>query len=65
VDLFRAERCFRKQGAEPVASASWYRAAQRERSLFDYLPSPGAAGGCQRAWHEWSGAGWYWLRGRL
>jgi uncharacterized SAM-binding protein YcdF (DUF218 family) len=65
VDLFRAVRCFRKQGAEPVASASWYRASRLEGSLFDYLPSPAAVVGCQRAWHEWLGALWYRLRDRI
>jgi uncharacterized SAM-binding protein YcdF (DUF218 family) len=64
-DLFRAVHCFRKQGAEPVASASWYRATRLEGSLCDYLPSPGAAGGCQRAWHEWLGVLWYRLRDRI
>lgn len=65
VDLFRAARCFQKQGAVPVASASWYRASGLEGTLFDYLPSPGAARGCQRAWHEWLGVLWYRLQGRI
>lgn len=65
VDLFRAARCFHKQGAEPIASASWYRAARLEGSWFDYLPSPAAVGGCQRAWHEWLGVLWYRLRDRI
>ena len=65
VDLCRAVRCFHKQGAEPVPSASYYRATQLEGSLFDYLPSPGAARGCQRAWHEWLGVLWYRLRDRI
>jgi uncharacterized SAM-binding protein YcdF (DUF218 family) len=65
VDLFRAIRCFHKQGAGPVPSASWYRATQLEGSLSNYLPSPGAARGCQRAWHEWLGALWYRFQDRI
>jgi uncharacterized SAM-binding protein YcdF (DUF218 family) len=65
VDLYRAVLCFRKQGVEPVPSASWYRAGRFEWSLFTFLPSPGAARANQRAWHEWFGVLWYRLRGRV
>jgi uncharacterized SAM-binding protein YcdF (DUF218 family) len=65
VDLFRAVRCFRKQGVEPLPSASHYRAGRFEWSLVAFLPSPGALRGCRRVWHEWLGAGYYWLRGRI
>jgi uncharacterized SAM-binding protein YcdF (DUF218 family) len=64
VDMFRAVACFRKQGLEVAPAACHYRAARLEGSVFDLLPSPGAARGCQRAWHEWLGAAWYRLRGR-
>ena len=64
VDLYRAVRCFRKQGIDPVPSASFYRTGTFEWSLFSFLPSPGAARGCQRAWHEWCGVLWYRLQGR-
>jgi uncharacterized SAM-binding protein YcdF (DUF218 family) len=64
-DLFRAVRCFRKQGVDPVPSASCYRTERFEWSLFAFLPSPGAAAGFERAWHEWAGALWYRLRGRI
>jgi uncharacterized SAM-binding protein YcdF (DUF218 family) len=65
VDLFRAVRCFRKQGVEPVPSASWYRAGRFEWSPTAFLPSPGAARGCQRVWHEWAGVLWYRLHDRI
>jgi uncharacterized SAM-binding protein YcdF (DUF218 family) len=65
VDLYRAVLCFRKQGVEPVPSASWYRARRFEWSLFAFLPSPEAARANQRVWHEWLGVLWYRLRDRV
>jgi uncharacterized SAM-binding protein YcdF (DUF218 family) len=65
VDLFRATRCFHKQGVEPAASASCYRASAFDWSLPSFLPSAGAARGVHRAWHEWVGAVWYRLQGRI
>jgi uncharacterized SAM-binding protein YcdF (DUF218 family) len=65
VDLFRAVRCFRKQGIEAIPSGCNYRATQFEYSLFEFLPSPGAAQGCRRVFHEWAGAVWYWWHGRI
>jgi uncharacterized SAM-binding protein YcdF (DUF218 family) len=65
VDLFRAERCFRKQGVEVVPSASDYGTANFEWSYLAFLPRPGAARLCQRVWHEWLGTLWYSLRGRI
>jgi uncharacterized SAM-binding protein YcdF (DUF218 family) len=65
VDLYRAVRCFRKQGVDPVPSPCYYRTGRFEWSLFTFLPSPGAALGCQRAWHEWCGVLWYRLQGRV
>lgn len=65
VDLYRAVGCFRKQGVGVVPSASFSRAGALEWSLFTFLPSPGAARGCERAWHEWAGVLWYRLQGRL
>jgi uncharacterized SAM-binding protein YcdF (DUF218 family) len=64
-DMFRAIACFRKQGVEVAPSACHYRATRLEGSYLDFLPSPVAGCGCQRAWHEWLGAGWYWLWGRI
>jgi uncharacterized SAM-binding protein YcdF (DUF218 family) len=64
VDMFRAERCFRKQGVACVPAPCHYR-ARFKWSPFTFLPSPGAVSGCQRAWHEWLGSGWYWLQGRI
>jgi uncharacterized SAM-binding protein YcdF (DUF218 family) len=65
VDLYRAVLCFRKQGVEPVPSASWYRAGGFVWEPVTFLPSPGAARGCQRVWHEWVGLLWYRLQDRV
>jgi uncharacterized SAM-binding protein YcdF (DUF218 family) len=65
VDMFRALRCFRKQGLEPTPSPCHYHATAFEVSFFAFVPSLGAAGACQRAWHEWLGTAWYWLKGRI
>jgi uncharacterized SAM-binding protein YcdF (DUF218 family) len=64
VDLFRAERCFRKQGVAVIPSASNYRTSSFQWSLLAFLPSPGAVRACQRVWHEWLGTAWYALLGR-
>jgi uncharacterized SAM-binding protein YcdF (DUF218 family) len=65
VDMPRAALCLRKQGIEVLPAPCHYRATSMEWSLFSFLPSPGAARGFQRVWHEWLGLAWYWLRGRL
>jgi uncharacterized SAM-binding protein YcdF (DUF218 family) len=64
VDMFRALRCFRKQGVELVPSPCHYRATEFRASLFAFVPSPSAAQAWQRAGHEWLGTAWYWLKGR-
>src|SRR5262249_14280878 len=61
----RAAACFRKQGVDLVPGACRYLTANPEFSVFGFLPSPGAARNCQQAMHEWLGAAWYRLRGRL
>lgn len=63
--LFRAVRCFRKQGLDVVPCGCRYRATSLSGRLVNFLPSPGGAGGLQEAWHEWLGTVWYWLQGRI
>jgi uncharacterized SAM-binding protein YcdF (DUF218 family) len=65
VDMPRAALCLRKQGIEVLPAPCHYRATSIEWSLFSFLPSPGAARGFQRVWHEWLGLLWYWCRGRI
>ena len=65
VDMFRALSCFRQQGFELEPAPCHYRATEFEMSFFEFVPNPGAAARCQRAWHEWVGTAWYWLHGRI
>jgi uncharacterized SAM-binding protein YcdF (DUF218 family) len=63
--MFRAERCFRKQGLEVVPAPCNYRASSLRWSALDFVPSPGAAGRSAEAFHEWGGTLWYWCTGRI
>jgi uncharacterized SAM-binding protein YcdF (DUF218 family) len=65
VDMFRAQRCFQKQGVEAIPAPCHYRADHLECSCFDFLPNPNTAANGRRVWHEWLGTAWYWLRGRI
>jgi uncharacterized SAM-binding protein YcdF (DUF218 family) len=65
VDMPRAAACLGGQGIEVLPFPCHYRATTFELSFFSFLPSPGAASGFRRAWHEWVGLLWYRLRGRL
>lgn len=61
--LYRATRCFRREGLRVVPSGCRYQATKLHVSLETILPSAGAARGAQEAWHEWLGVIWYRLRG--
>jgi uncharacterized SAM-binding protein YcdF (DUF218 family) len=63
--LFRAARCFRKQGLDVIPCGCRYRATSLPNELSSFLPSPGGGRGLQAAWHEWLGTVWYWLQGRV
>jgi len=63
--LRRAVACFRKQGLEVVPCGCRYRAARLEWSAWTFLPDSSAASGFQEAWHEWLGAAWYRVLGRM
>jgi uncharacterized SAM-binding protein YcdF (DUF218 family) len=65
VDMYRALRCFRKQGMELLPSPCHYRAVRSKVSFFTFVPNPGAARNCQRVWHEWVGMAWYTVHGRV
>jgi uncharacterized SAM-binding protein YcdF (DUF218 family) len=65
VDMPRALLCLRKQGIDALPAPCHYRATRFQWSLFSFIPSPGAANGFRRVWHEWVGLVWYALRGRL
>lgn len=63
--LLRALLCFRKQPIEVIPSGCQYRATHLDYKLTNFLPSSDAALNCQRAIHEWLGAVWYWIHGRI
>ena len=63
--LFRAERCFRKQGLDVVPAPCNYRATRFAWSVMDFVPSPDAAQASAEAFHEWAGTLWYWCTGRI
>src|SRR5262249_58289118 len=65
VHMFRAERCFRKQGVEAVPSACNHRATELPGALLDFVPTANALEDCQDAVHEWLGTAWYALCGRI
>ncbi len=65
VDMYRAARCFAKQGVEVTPSACHHRATDGQFSVFALIPSPEAARNCQRVWHEWLGVIWYWWHERI
>jgi uncharacterized SAM-binding protein YcdF (DUF218 family) len=65
VHMFRALHSFRKHGILAVPSACHHGATEFEWSVWGFLPSVGAVQGHQRAFHEWLGSAWYWIRGYL
>jgi uncharacterized SAM-binding protein YcdF (DUF218 family) len=65
VHMFRALRSFRKQGIQAVPSACHHSATEFEWTVMDFLPSANAVRNHQRAFHEWLGCAWYWVRGYL
>jgi uncharacterized SAM-binding protein YcdF (DUF218 family) len=65
VDMFRALRCFRRQGLELTPSPCHYRAGRFGPSYTAFVPSLSAVRRSERAWHEWLGCAWYWLHGRI
>lgn len=63
--MFRASRCFRALGIEVVPAACNHKATRFDFEPGDLLPSANAAGDVQSAFHEWLGALWYWMHGRI
>jgi uncharacterized SAM-binding protein YcdF (DUF218 family) len=63
--LYRAERCFRKQGIDVIPCGCRYLATKLEWSPWTFVPNPAAARGWEVVWHEWLGTAWYALRGRI
>jgi uncharacterized SAM-binding protein YcdF (DUF218 family) len=62
--MFRAERCFRRQGFDVVPAPCNYRAT-RFGSALDFVPRARAVRHWRKVFHEWFGTLWYWWRGRI
>src|ERR1043166_8587336 len=65
IDMYRAERCFIRQGIDVTAAPSYYRARPFEFSPLTLVPSAEAARNSERAAHEWLGVLWYACHGRI
>jgi uncharacterized SAM-binding protein YcdF (DUF218 family) len=63
--MFRAERCFRKQGLEVTPSACNYLATDFDWEVVTFVPRAGAAERMHEVLHEWLGTLWYWCQGRI
>ena len=61
--LKRSLRSLRAEQIEAFPSGCQYRTAEFKWSLFQFLPDSDAVYSNQRAFHEWLGMAWYWLRG--
>jgi uncharacterized SAM-binding protein YcdF (DUF218 family) len=63
--LYRATRCFRRQGLTVHPLGCRYRTSSFRVDWSYLLPNPEAAQEVHDAVHEWLGVLWYWLRGRI
>lgn len=63
--MFRAERCFRKQGIEVIPAPCDHHAREHFVTILSVLPTSGGISGVGTATHEAIGLIWYRLRGRI
>lgn len=63
--MWRAERCFQKQGVKVIPAPCEFHARRLAMSVISVLPAADAMTGVNDAAHEWVGLAWYWLRGRI
>jgi uncharacterized SAM-binding protein YcdF (DUF218 family) len=63
--MARAVACFRKTGLRVTPAPCQFVTGQFELRLSTFLPSPGAARGTEKVFHEWLGLAWYWFQGRI
>ncbi len=63
--LLRAVGCFRKEGLDVIPCGCKYQLDYIDDWGEQFLPNLHAGLACQQACHEWLGAAWYWLRGRI
>jgi uncharacterized SAM-binding protein YcdF (DUF218 family) len=63
--MFRAVRCFRKQGFAVIPAPCHHRANPFDARPLDFVPSASAAVNLGAAMYEWLGTAWYCCRGRI
>lgn len=63
--MYRAKLCFEKQGMHVTPAPCNFQASRLELKPENFLPSPGGSGRFERAFHEYLGIVYYWLRGRI
>jgi uncharacterized SAM-binding protein YcdF (DUF218 family) len=63
--MYRASRCFDRQGFEVVPAACNFRAVQLQCSPELFLPNTHGVDRLRIAMHEWLGIVWYKLHGRI
>lgn len=63
--MWRAERCFQKQGVDVIPAPCEFHARRLDMSVISVLPAADAMTGVNDAAHEWVGLAWYWLNGRI
>jgi len=63
--MYRAERCFRKQGLTVIPAPCGFRSTRRGDDLRDLMPGSTAIAHNDDVLHEWIGLAWYRLRGRI
>ncbi|MEA1951369.1 MAG: YdcF family protein, partial [Planctomycetota bacterium] len=63
--IYRASRCFDRQGLDVVPAACNFRAVKLKWSPLLFIPNAGSARNLRIAIHEWQGIIWYKLHGRI
>jgi uncharacterized SAM-binding protein YcdF (DUF218 family) len=63
--MYRAERCFRRQGFEVFPSGCAHKASNHQWSIYDFIPSASAADELNQVAHEWLGVIWYRIHDRI
>jgi uncharacterized SAM-binding protein YcdF (DUF218 family) len=65
MDIYRAARCFARQGIDVIPAPSAYGTKPHSISVLTFVPNIEAVRNCGMAAHEWLGVLWYWCHGRI
>ncbi len=63
--MTRAMRMFRRLGTEPIAAPTDFHALRTPFTVMELFPQAGALDDTERAFYEYLGLAWGWLRGQL